>query len=172
MISLPYTICFCLYGDQVLMLYRSNPPNAGRWNGLGGKIEAGETPLITIHREMMEEAEIDLHRAQEARFAGLVTWTFLNDQARSNRGMYVFLARLAPDFPIGPDRSTSEEGLLSWKAFNWVCDLSNPSVVSNIPHFLPGMLTDPKPREYRCSYRGELLQAVVTGALPTDVRDR
>jgi 8-oxo-dGTP diphosphatase len=171
MISLPYTICFCLYGDQVLMLYRSNPPNAGRWNGLGGKIEAGESPLITIHREMMEEAEIDLHQAQEVRFAGLVTWTFLNDQARSNRGMYVFLARLAPDFPIGPDRSTSE-GLLSWKAFNWVCDLCNPSVVSNIPHFLPGMLTDPKPREYRCSYRGELLQAVVTGALPTDERDR
>jgi 8-oxo-dGTP diphosphatase len=171
MIALPYTICFCLCGDQVLMLYRSKPPNAGRWNGLGGKIEAGETPLISIHREMMEEAEIDLHQAQEVRFAGLVTWTFLHDQERSHRGMYVFLARLASDFPIGPDHGTSE-GLLSWKAFNWICDRSNPSVVSNIPHFLPGMLTDPKPREYRCSYREELLQAVVTGALPPDVPDR
>ncbi len=53
MIALPYTICFCLHDDQVLMLYRSNPPNAGLWNGLGGKIETGETPLSNIHREVL-----------------------------------------------------------------------------------------------------------------------
>jgi hypothetical protein len=29
MLGLPYTICFCLRDDLVLMLYRSNPPNAG-----------------------------------------------------------------------------------------------------------------------------------------------
>ena len=171
MIALPYTICFCLCGDQVLMLYRCNPPNAGRWNGLGGKIEAGETPWSSIHREMREEAEIDLYQAQEMRFAGLVTWTFLNEPTRSNRGMYVFLARLAADFPTEPDRCTLE-GLLSWKALNWVCDPRNPCVVSHIPHFLPGMLSDPHPVEYRCSYREELLQGVVTAPLPPEVRDR
>ena len=170
MISLPYTICFCLRGDQVLMLYRSNPPNTGRWNGLGGKIEAGETPLINIYREMMEEAEVDLRQAQEVHFAGLVTWTFLNGLARSNRGMYVFLARLAPDFPSGPERTTLE-GLLSWKALDWVCNPYNPSVVSNIPHFLPSMLVNPEPQEYHCTYREGMLQAVVTGALPVDLRE-
>src|SRR5947209_6694962 len=112
------------------MLYRRNPPNAGRWNGLGGKIEAGETPLKNIQREIMEEAEIDLHQAQELRFAGLVIWSFLNDHTRASCGMYAFLARLAPDFSIWPDRSTAE-GLLSWKALDWVCDLDNPTVVSN-----------------------------------------
>lgn len=120
---------------------------------------------------MMEEAEINLHQAQELCFAGLVTWTFLNDHTLSSRGMYAFLARFAPDFPIWSDRPTSE-GLLSWKALDWVCDLSNSSVVSNIPHFLPRMLTDPKPQEYYCSYREGTLQAVVTCALPVDLRDR
>jgi 8-oxo-dGTP diphosphatase len=168
MTSLPYTICFCLRGDQVLMLYRNNPPNKGRWNGLGGKIEEGESPLASIHREMMEEASIDLREAQEVRFAGLVTWTFLNDQARSNRGMYAFLARLAPDFPLTPDCPTTE-GLLSWKAIRWVCDPYNPAVVGNISRFLPEMLRSPQPLEYRCTYQNEMLQEMTIGALPLDI---
>jgi 8-oxo-dGTP diphosphatase len=170
MISLPYTICFCLCSDQVLMLYRNNPPNANHWNGLGGKIEAGETPLKNIHREMMEEAEIDLHQAQELRFAGLVTWTDLHTHMSSKRGMYAFLARLTPDFPIRLDCPTPE-GLLSWKRLDWVCDRSNLAVVENIPHFLPQMLTDPKPQEYCCSYQEGILQAVARGALPIDWRN-
>ncbi len=52
---LPYTICFCLRGEQVLMLYRSKPPNAQRWNGLGGRIEEGETPLVCVQREIFLE---------------------------------------------------------------------------------------------------------------------
>lgn len=38
------------------MLYRTFPPNAQMWNGLGGKIEAGETPLASVQREVQEEA--------------------------------------------------------------------------------------------------------------------
>ena len=162
---LPYTICFCLCGDQVLMLYRSKPPNTCRWNGLGGKIEADETPLMNIHREMMEEAEIDLHHAQELRFAGIVTWAILDDPLSVSGGMYAFLARFPSDFPIWPDRATPE-GLLSWKGLDWVCDLSNSSVVSNIPHFLPPMLTSPKSQQYCCTYREGILQDFVVGALP------
>jgi 8-oxo-dGTP pyrophosphatase MutT (NUDIX family) len=78
MIVLPYTICFCLCGDQVLMLSRTHPPNAGLWNGLGGKLEADETPVENIYREVMEEAALDLHQAQQVRFAGLVTWMALD----------------------------------------------------------------------------------------------
>lgn len=65
---LPYTICFCLCGERVLMLYRNKPPNAQRWNGLGGHIESGETPLVCVRREILEEAEIDLRQAQELRY--------------------------------------------------------------------------------------------------------
>jgi len=159
MMTLPYTICFCVRGDQVL--YRSNPPNAGLWNGLGGKLEPGETPLENIHREVMEEAGLDLHQAEVVRFAGLVTWPVSTDLTAARLGMYAFLARLAPDYPLWPDHVT-EEGLLSWKALDWVCDQNNPLVVNNIPHFLPVMLTEQQAQEYRCSAHNGRVQMVIS----------
>lgn len=56
--ELPYTICFCCCEQRVLMLHRAFPPNAQLWNGLGGSIESGETPLRSVQREMQEEAGI------------------------------------------------------------------------------------------------------------------
>lgn len=169
MTALPYTICFCLCDDQVLMLYRSKPPNAGLWNGLGGKIELGETPLSNIHREIMEEAAIDLHQAQEVRFTGLVTWPLSKDLTESRLGMYAYVARLAPDYSIGEDRFISE-GLLSWKALDWVCDRNNPDVVNNIPHFLPPMLTTQEPQEYHFSTQEGQMQ-MLTCALYLGLSD-
>ncbi len=52
--SLLYTICFCRCADKVLMLYRNRPPNQNHWNGLGGKIQVGETPLECAQREILE----------------------------------------------------------------------------------------------------------------------
>lgn len=165
MTALPYTICFCLRDDQVLMLHRSKPPNAGLWNGLGGKIEVGETPLSNIHREVMEEATIDLHQAQEVRFTGLVTWPVSNDRTAWRLGMYAFVARLAPDCSIRPDRFTAE-GLLAWQALDWVCDRNNPQMVSNIPHFLPPMLTAQEPQEYRFSTQEGRMQMLTCALYP------
>jgi 8-oxo-dGTP diphosphatase len=165
MTALPYTICFCLRDDQVLMLYRSKPPNAGLWNGLGGKIEAGETPLSNIHREVMEEAAIDLHQAQEVHFTGLVTWPVSNGHTESRLGMYVFVARLSPDCSIRPDCFTAE-GLLAWQALGWVCDRNNSQVVSNIPHFLPPMLNAQEPQEYRFSTQEEQMQMLTCALCP------
>jgi len=58
---------------------------------------------------------------------------------------------------------------LTGEGLDWVCDRSNPAVVDNIPHFLPQMLTHPKPQEYCCSYQDGVLQAFATGALPDDL---
>ncbi len=43
-----FTLCFCLAGDKVLMLQRAKEPNLGKWNGVGGKIEPGETPRESV----------------------------------------------------------------------------------------------------------------------------
>jgi len=135
------------------MLYRNKPPNQNRWNGLGGKIERGETPRCNIYREIMEEAEIDLHQAK-VRFTGLVTWPCANDSA-SRSGMYVFLAWVAPDTLWHEDRVVVE-GLLAWKPLQWLYDPHNTLIVENIPCFLPRMLVEAKPQEYFFPDKGSM----------------
>ncbi|GHO79303.1 hypothetical protein KSD_70740 [Ktedonobacter sp. SOSP1-85] len=109
----------------------------------------------------MEEAGLDLHQAQEVRFAGLVSWPVSTDLTGARMGMYAFLARLTPDYPLWPDRVT-EEGVLSWKVLDWVCDQNNPLVVNNIPHFLPMMLAEQQSQEYCCSAHNGRVQMVIS----------
>src|SRR5258708_36101553 len=164
--DLPYTICFCLCGDQVLMLYRNMPPNKLRWNGLGGKIKNGETPFLCIQREILEEANIDLKIAIDMRFTGIVTWEVGVDPTSSSIGMYAFIADLSPTLPIWIENRSTPEGLLCWKPIEWVCNLKNTSVVDNIPYFLPNMLSQKVPHEYHCDYRQNSLAHVEIHPLP------
>jgi 8-oxo-dGTP diphosphatase len=168
-VELPYTICFCCYQQQVLMLYRFFPPNARLWNGLGGKIEAGETPLVSVQREVQEEAGIDLRKAPFLRFAGITTWELSSQHAM--KGMYVFIAHLSQRQAEQIDTLDTPEGVIAWKPLAWVCDPSNREVVDNIPRFLPLMLEELTPYEYFEPYEGkssgkEFLQQLVLRPLP------
>lgn len=161
-----YTICFCLHQDTVLMLYRHRPPNERLWNGLGGKIEPGETPRAGIYREVAEEATIALDHAGDTRFAGVVTWPVRSHRDGSRRrdaprqGMYAFVATLGRSYTPATDDRVIPEGILSWKPITWVCDPRNDLVVENIPHFLPAMLEDDEPKHYRCHYADDRLLGV------------
>ena len=44
--------------DQVLLVQRANPPDAGLWGFPGGKIELGETLLDAAARELFEETGV------------------------------------------------------------------------------------------------------------------
>lgn len=151
--EIPYTICFVRCGDKVLMLFRNRPPNAGLWNGVGGKISPAETPLECVRREVLEEAGIDLPRSGVVRFGGVVRWAPGVDPTGPSTGMYVFAADLQPGSAWNEARRTPE-GLLSWKPLEWICDPENEGVVSNIPRFLPDLLEGKGPMEYRCEYAG------------------
>ncbi len=128
------------------MLYRTLPPNARLWNGLGGKIEEGETPLISVQREVQEEAGIDLREASSLCFAGIVTWRLIDHN--EVKGMYVFIAHLLPQQAEQIQTLETPEGLIAWKPLAWVCDVSNREVVNNIPRFLPSILEGRTPYEY------------------------
>ncbi len=157
--TIPYTICFCRSGERVLMLHRTRPPNAGLWNGLGGKLEPGEAPLDCARREVMEEAGIEL-RPGELRFAGVVTWSAGVDPTRPSTGMYAFVADLPDDRSVREGGRETPEGRLAWKPISWTCDPENVAVVGNVPRFLPGLLERDEPMEYRCEYVGEHLLGV------------
>ncbi len=152
------------------MLYRRNAPNRQRWNGLGGKLETGEAPLACVQREILEEADIDLRIAAYLHYAGIVTWNVGSDLLSPTGGMYAFIADLSHDWPIWEGERETEEGQLCWKSLEWVYDPNNVAVVSNIPHFLPLMLSRRIPQEYFCVYRGDELMHMVVRELPRFAR--
>ena len=53
------TLCYVRSGGKTLMVHRikkANDMHQGRWNGLGGKLEPGETPEECAVREIREES--------------------------------------------------------------------------------------------------------------------
>lgn len=49
------TLCFPVDGDRVLLIEKKRGVGSGLFNGPGGKVEAGETPLEAARREVREE---------------------------------------------------------------------------------------------------------------------
>jgi 8-oxo-dGTP diphosphatase len=101
------TLCYVKHNGKTLMVYRNKKPNdmhAGKWNGLGGKFEAGETPEMCIKREVEEEAGYII---QNPRLHGLLTFpNFKGDD------WYVFVYT-ANEFD-GELLESSPEGRLEW----------------------------------------------------------
>ncbi len=53
------TLCYLRKNDRTLMIHRVKKPNdmhRGKWNGLGGKLEPGESPEDCVRREVEEES--------------------------------------------------------------------------------------------------------------------
>ena len=151
-----YNLCFLTRGDQVLMLLRNKPPNRGLWNGVGGHIEPGESPLDSVLREVAEETG---YRLPTARFCGLLTWEDFEIPTRGSphapllaAGLYIFTAP-APEGEPHP----TVEGKLAWKDRAYI--FSSPEVVSNIHRFGPRVLDGAPPQVYHFAYRtGEILR--------------
>jgi 8-oxo-dGTP diphosphatase len=52
------TLAVVVRDQEVLLVRRANPPDAGRWGFPGGKIDAGEPLAATALRELREETAI------------------------------------------------------------------------------------------------------------------
>ena len=53
------TLCYIKQNNQTLMLHRikkENDIHKNKWNGLGGKLEPGESPEDCVKREVFEES--------------------------------------------------------------------------------------------------------------------
>ena len=57
------SLCYVRQGGKTLMVLRNKKENdvhQGKWNGLGGKFEPGETPEECARREIREEAGLEV----------------------------------------------------------------------------------------------------------------
>ncbi|PIE32920.1 MAG: 7,8-dihydro-8-oxoguanine triphosphatase [Ilumatobacter coccineus] len=108
-------ICGCLAyvwdrsTDRVLMVHRiarDHDDHFGLYNGLGGKLEAGETIIDNLRRELSEEAEIQL-TSYELR--GTIAWPGFGPNGEDWLG-FIFLV----DGWTGEIPSSNDEGDLVW----------------------------------------------------------
>jgi 8-oxo-dGTP diphosphatase len=127
-----YTICFIKRDNQILLLNRIKPPEMGKWNGVGGKIEENETATDSVIRETFEETGIQL---KEVKYVGNVIFK----DTEGADGMYVFIANLPSQIRYQTPKVT-EEGILDWKTLDWIMDVSNKGVAENIKYYLPKIL--------------------------------
>ncbi len=132
------------------MIYRYKYPNERKWNGLGGKLEEGENPLVSVIREVQEEADLDISKS-DIHYGGIVTWDTHTEQ--NGKAMYAYTVELGEN-AIFPDQEI-REGILGWKDISWVIDKSNDAIVGNIPYFLPLMLEKDAPQHFHCEWSKE-----------------
>ena len=70
------TLCYIEQNESYLMLHRvkkKNDENQGKWIGVGGKFEEGESPEDCVLREVKEETGLTL---DDYRYRGIVTFVF------------------------------------------------------------------------------------------------
>lgn len=100
-------LCYVLDGDQVLMLHRNKKDkdyHKGKWNGLGGKFEAGESPEACLLREVVEESGLTLKVWD---YEGVIT--FPNFDGKDDWYTFIYTAN-----SFEGELRESEEGSLSW----------------------------------------------------------
>lgn len=100
------TLCYIEKENKILMLHRNKKKkdiHKGNWIGLGGKIEAGESPEECIVREVEEESGLKI---VEPCLRGIMTFPLFGGE-----DWYVFLYT-AKNFT--GELITSPEGDLAW----------------------------------------------------------
>lgn len=127
----PRTLCFVTHGDDVLLLKGAATKHIwpGRYNGLGGHVEADEDVLTAAVREIREEAGLEV---TEVRLRGIV-----NIYTGEEAGILLFVFTAT-----APSRWTtaSAEGALAWVPRSQLATLD---LVEDLPALLPRLLDAP-----------------------------
>ncbi|MBV7332694.1 8-oxo-dGTP diphosphatase [Chloroflexi bacterium TSY] len=111
------TLCYIQHNNKTLMLHRikkENDMHEGKWNGLGGKLEAGETPEECAIREIQEESGLTISNPLVRGFLTFPAFDGLDD-------WYVFVIT-ASEFTGQLIDST--EGELAWIDDDKLLDLN------------------------------------------------
>jgi 8-oxo-dGTP diphosphatase len=142
----PRTLVFLTRADQILLLRGAADKRlwAGKYNGLGGHIESGESPYQAAKREVYEESgllvsELELRAIihitldPEKSADSFSSQTGIRKNTPSPGVMLFVFVGEAPEAALHP----SEEGDLVWVARDTVTTLA---LVEDLPQLLPRVL--------------------------------
>jgi 8-oxo-dGTP diphosphatase len=127
----PRVLCFVFAGDEVLLLKGAPDKKIwpGKYNGLGGHVERGESVHAAARREIREEAGLEVDRLW---LRGVVT---IDTGEAAGIALFVFTAT-APSRAFRP----SPEGSLEWVPVDRVASLD---CVEDVPPLLARLAPDP-----------------------------
>ncbi|MEB3224158.1 MAG: 8-oxo-dGTP diphosphatase [Candidatus Sericytochromatia bacterium] len=128
-------------GAEVLLIHRNARPNdahLGKWNGLGGKMDPGESVAACMRREIAEEAGLTV---TEMALRGTVSWPGFGQAGEDWLG-FIFLVRGFSGTPF----TENVEGTLAWQPVGRLLDGSLP-LWEGDRHFLP-LVFDADPRHF------------------------
>lgn len=110
------TLCYIEKNDDVLLLHRNKKEDdihKGKWIGVGGKFEKGESPEGCALREISEETGLSVSRLD---LKGMITFPKFKD----DEDWYVFI--FTADYEYG-DIIETVEGSLKWVHRNEVLNM-------------------------------------------------
>jgi 8-oxo-dGTP diphosphatase len=121
------TLCFIHDDRRVLLIHRRRAPNAGLWDGVGGKVEAGEDPFAGCIREVREETGLAID-SPRLRALWVVT-------ARDTGQIWILFTFTA-EVPQG-ELVASDEGDVEWVGLDRLDELPvMPDTRLVLPHVL------------------------------------
>ena len=125
----PRVLCFVTLGDEVLLLKGAPTKKIwpGKYNGLGGHVERGESMHAAALREIREEAGVEV---KDLRLRGVIT---IETGEPAGIGLFVFTAT-ALERAVRP----SAEGTLEWIPAHRIAELDT---VEDLPLLLSRILT-------------------------------
>lgn len=109
------TLCYLTRGSDVLFMVKGatikniTNMNAGKYLGVGGHLEQGETAYECALREINEETGIEASDIKDLKLRGVAT--FINDSC-DNEIMYIYKGEYTGD--KDPCPGNCDEGILSW----------------------------------------------------------
>ncbi len=101
------TLCYVKREGRTLMMHRNKKigdVHLGKWNGLGGKLDHGESPDECVVREIREESGLILH---DPRLKGVITFPLF----KPNEDWLVFIYTASR---FDGNLSACAEGDLAW----------------------------------------------------------
>ncbi|MDO5330760.1 MAG: DNA mismatch endonuclease Vsr [Bacillota bacterium] len=140
------TLCYLEKDDCYLMLYRNRKKddlNQGKWIGVGGHLEDGETPYQCAKREIFEETSLTINKM---RYRGYID--FLNDAYPGER-MYLYTSN---DF--SGELSDCDESELKWIKKE---EISSLNLWDGDRLFLPLLTSEKKTFSMTLFYHGDEL---------------
>ncbi len=111
------TLAYIRHEDEVLLLYRNKKKNdfhEGKYIGIGGRLEPGETPLECVIREVKEESGYSFSNT-DIQFRGYIYFDEVNrDKTNEDLPAFNWLVFIYSAFVLEKKSFVNPEGDLRW----------------------------------------------------------